>query len=441
MKPTLLFLSFAYLFILITPSAHAQKNFYDRRWSDVYQFELKDKPRSALVIVDSIYSKAKKDNNIPQTIKALLYHSKFTYRINEEPELLIVQNLEKEIRSSKAPLKNLLESMLAEVYWQYFKEKRYIFYNRSRLSAKAHSDFRTWDANSFFEEIHLHFQKSLSDAAALQKISIESIKDILVQAEGNRMYRPTLYDLLSHNALDFYETNESLVTKPTVSFDVTDTAYYTHFETTEISITDSLAPQLQALKIYKNLLLFHKQRKDTTAYVQLELERLKYLKREGTIENGYELYKRSLRKLKAEFLKHPVSTIIDFEIATILNSEGNTYNPKGDQQDQYKKRDALAVCIAAIHDFPESDGALKCQVLRETILSKSLHITSEEHVPINKFSRLLVDYKNIDTLFFKVFRVDELFIEEFYKFHSDSSRVAKINFLKPDTAWTTPFPT
>ena len=56
-----------------TPIHHSQ---YEGLWNEVKTFEGKRLPKSALKIVESIYSKAQNDQNTPQTVKALLFKSK-----------------------------------------------------------------------------------------------------------------------------------------------------------------------------------------------------------------------------------------------------------------------------------------------------------------------------------------------------------------------------
>ncbi|MFN7494677.1 MAG: hypothetical protein ACK5RG_17280, partial [Cyclobacteriaceae bacterium] len=132
MRATLLL---SFLIVCAGPS-WAQKNAYEKSWSKVYKHELKDLTQSALDEVDAIYKKAKADKNSFQITKALIYQSKFALTLEEDAELLIVNRFKKEIGESKFPHKNILESMLASIYWQHFQENRWRYYNRSQTDEK-----------------------------------------------------------------------------------------------------------------------------------------------------------------------------------------------------------------------------------------------------------------------------------------------------------------
>src|SRR5688572_5813049 len=171
------------LLLILHLSANAQSSFYSRRWSEVYKNELKDLPRSALKIVDTIYYKAKKDANITEITKALLYQSKFALILQENAELTVIQKFNNEIENSNGALKNILESMLGKIYLQYYQANRWKYYNRTTASETANAgNYRTWDAVAILTEIDRHFQRSLTNSTLLRNTSLESFDDILALA-------------------------------------------------------------------------------------------------------------------------------------------------------------------------------------------------------------------------------------------------------------------
>jgi TonB-dependent SusC/RagA subfamily outer membrane receptor len=421
MRSTLLI---CFIALLIYP-ATAQHNFYSMRWSDVYKYEVKDLPQSALRVVDSIYSRAKKEGNITELTKSLLYQSKFALILKENSEVEVVEKFKKEIKVSKAPLKNLLESMLAQIYWQHFQRIRWKYYNRSTIADTANAeDFRTWDAGSMLREIDHHFKNSLSDVSLLQSTRLEKFDDILALAENSKRYRPTLYDFLANNALDFYRTNEIALQAPdTTATDDDDTP-------------PDDAPQIndQAHAIFNGLLQFHEARRDTNAYVSIALERLKYMEEESSRYSNIFKVEGELKTLKSRFSRHPASTQIDLDLATLLLKR--EYDLDGDTTYHLNKKPALDICNAAILNFPGSDGAARCKVLKEHILSKDLSITTEKFIPVSKPSRLKVNYTNIDKLFISVYRITgQLKMRFFSDPQTDSAIIALTSTLTPEKSW------
>ena len=158
--------------ILFSTLAHAQEN-YTTLWEKVHKLEAENLPKSALKIVNTIYDKAEKSNNAPQIIKSLFYKSKYALTLEENAQLKIIDEFKQQINQHNFPTKNVLENVLANLYWQYFNQNKWKFYNRTQTQEKVDgNDFRTWDLNTLFAEIHCHYQNSLENESVLQKTDI-----------------------------------------------------------------------------------------------------------------------------------------------------------------------------------------------------------------------------------------------------------------------------
>ena len=193
------------LLILFSTTIKAQDN-YKNLWEKVQKFEIDNLPKSALTIVDDIYAKAKKENNSPQLIKTLFYKSKFALILEEDAQLKVINQFKKQISESKFPTKNVLENVLSNLYWQYFQQNRWKFYQRTKTATKIDKDdFRTWDLNTLFTEIHKHFRSSLKDRLLLQQINIYDFADILQVQKNSKIYRPTLFDFPSSQCSRFLQ--------------------------------------------------------------------------------------------------------------------------------------------------------------------------------------------------------------------------------------------
>src|SRR5690606_7597813 len=143
---------------------------------------------------------------------------------------------------------------------------------------------------------------------------------------------------------------------------------------------------------------FHANDEDPTAFVTLDLERLEFVRDNARMENVEEHYLKALTELKTAYADHPVSTTIDFEIAAFYDEQANLYQPKTAEAHRFDRKTALEICEKAIAAFPEGAGAKDCEVLRKNILDTSLSIKAESYTPIGFPSRLLVEFRNIDSL-------------------------------------------
>jgi len=437
------FAALAFLLLCtLTVVAQPKLTFYEKHWSDVYKYEVRLLPRSAQVVVDSIYVQAKRDNNVSEAAKAIFYQAKFISALQEDAELNIVQKLKTEIAISKAPLRNILESVLARTYWEYFQEHLSRYYEHSRAAEKVNpDDFRTWDTDQMFAEIHRHYQNALRDEAVLKKTSLTTLNDILTPAENSKLYRPYVYDLLAHMALDFYTNSDNLANRALHSFTLKDPHFFDSFDAiAPPPAADSLSPVWQGVQIIKNLIAFHGQAKDTFALVDMEMERLAFLVSKGVFEDGSALRQRTLEKLAITYRHHPASALLDFELATQRNREGNQYKPLTNLKDQFKKQQAMALCDAAITRFPQSDGAAKCAQLKENILRATLSLKGEEYLPTQTSSRLRISYQNIDSVSIGVFRVTADFDRQNREQLSDSTFLAAVSKLIAVAQWQTGLP-
>ncbi|NNC70765.1 MAG: alpha-2-macroglobulin, partial [Flavobacteriaceae bacterium] len=416
------------------------KNF-EKDWKEVEQFESKGLPKSALEQVEKIYTKAKKKENHPQIIKSLLYKSKFALTLEEEAQLKVIDRLKAEIDANSFPTKNILESILADLYWQYFQQNRWKFYNRTSTSEKVDADdFRTWDLQTIFEETHTYYQRSLENALLLQQTNLNQFNDILLVQKGSQKYRPTLYDFLAHRALDFYKTDERNLQRPAYKFEINNAQLLSvneQFIKEPFNYKDSLSQQLHALKLYKNLTLFHLNDSDPEALVDITLNRLDFVKANAVFKDKDAIYFETLRTLYELYKSSGVSTEISYRIGLALHHKAKSYIPSKNEEHRWKNKEALDICEAAVVKFQRSSGTVKCASLIRQILQPSLQITNENFVPINTPSRLLVSYKNTDRLYFKAYHISNKVRKEFDKIYNDSAKIAFIKKLKLARNWQT----
>ncbi|MDY0780106.1 alpha-2-macroglobulin family protein [Tenacibaculum sp. IB213877] len=426
------------LMILFSTTVKAQNNYPDL-WEKVHKFELDNLPKSALQVVEEIYQKAEKEHNAPQLIKTLFYKSKFSLILEEGAQLKIINEFKKQIAESKFPTNRVLENILANLYWQYFNQNRWQFYNRTKTENKVDStDFRTWDLQTLFAEIHQYYQASLTDKNQLQKIDVHQFGDILQLAKDSKKYRPTLYDFLAHNALDFYKTNEISITKPAYQFKIDDENYLSNaytFNQLKVQSKDSLSLQFNALKIYQSLTDFHLKNKNLNALTDVDLQRLEFVNQHATFSNKQKVLLETLATSKSQHKNHEVSSLYSYEIAKIYNQQANTYVPKTNEENRFKNVDALQICNEVIKQFPNSEGAKKCAVLKQQILAKSVQIITEEHIPSLQYSKTLVTYKNLDNIFFTAYKIDEKDLEKLDKIYKDDERAKFISNLQKVTSW------
>ncbi|MDD7914766.1 hypothetical protein [Polaribacter ponticola] len=395
------------MIILFSTTINAQNNF-NNQWLEVEKLEVDGLPKSALKIVENIYNIADKENNSPQLIKSLFYKSKFALTLEEEAQLKVIKNVKKHISKSTFPTKNVLENILANLYWQYFTQNRYKFYNRTKTGNKVDvSDFRTWDLNTLFKEIHNYFNASLENTEKLQKVEINEFSDILQINKDSKIYRPTLFDFLANNALQFYKSSETTITRPSYKFSINNPIYLSEsstFSKTKITSKDSLSLELNALKVYQKLIGFHKKENNKNALVEIDIQRLNFIYQQAIFKNKESSLQTTLKTSRNLIRNHVSSGLYAFEIAQFQKNKANN-------------KKALLICNEIIKQFPKSLGEKKCSILKKQITQKTLSIIAEKYIPVDKYSRLLINYKNIDNLFFTAYKITQKQQIEFHKIY------------------------
>ncbi|MGH2563244.1 MAG: hypothetical protein ACRDE5_01945, partial [Ginsengibacter sp.] len=158
-------LSFCFSFL------HAQQKAddYATQWKKIDSFVDKGLTKSALTEVDKIYNSAKITTNDPQVIKALLYKITLQQNIEENASEKSIDTLEREIATSKEPAKSILESITAQMYWNYFQQNRYQLYNRTNTVNFDKKDISTWTADDLHKKIGQLYLSSIQDENLLQQ--------------------------------------------------------------------------------------------------------------------------------------------------------------------------------------------------------------------------------------------------------------------------------
>lgn len=382
--------------------AQQQNDSFEVLWKQVEQLEQEALTQSARQVVETIRAKAEKEKNSAQIVKALLYSSKYAMTLEEDAQLNVVNNFRSEIAKAEYPTKNILESYLANLYWQFFQQNRYQFYNRSKTVVKVDSvDFRTWDLTTLFHEITSHFEASLENESLLLQTPISKVDVLLNQQEGSEDYRPTLFDVLAQNALAFYTTNENSITRPADTFEIDDPEFLcegSRFTQLDLAADMGNSLQSKALCLYQKLLLHHEASKKPYAFAEVDLQRLRFIFANAVFENKEQRYLEVLQNTAQSRKDEIASSLYLYEVAALYQQQGNRYHPVSDQGNRWKLKEALDLCEKVMKDYPNSRGAEKCKSLKAQLLAHSLQLTTEKHIPIDQNSRLLVNYKNYDGL-------------------------------------------
>jgi hypothetical protein len=445
-------------------SSMSTQNESDPVWKKVDSLANQGLPQSALKLVSEIMQRSYSEGNYPQYIKANLYELKLRAQFEEEflknyiherEQLLRVDQLSTRAKGLKEPIPQILHSILADLYWQYYSQNRYVILDRTVLSGDPgkggvdDAPIETWDINKFIQAVSYHYNASLQNPSLLQSTQISEIEPVIEKAPSSAAFRPTLFDFLAHRAVDFFINSEASITKPVHQYVMKDSALLLpadKFISIDLESLDSLSFDLQALQIMQQLIRFHLADKNPEALVDADLKRLYFVYNTINYPRRDSLYLNTLLSLEKKYSGQPVSAPVIQKIAEyyyseptppvrILKSEtgGGSITPK--EQDLVKAREW---CLKAINEFPETPAAKNCSKLLKIIEEPLLEFQTYNEVSPDKEFPLLLNYKNVKKIWLRLVPSDYITNREY---HSDrENKLRKYLAIKPLIDWTVEIP-
>ncbi|MDT3694808.1 MAG: alpha-2-macroglobulin family protein [Ignavibacterium sp.] len=397
--------------VIISQTTKSSEKFYNSSWEKADSLERSGLTRSALKVVEEIFASAKKEKQYPQYIKAVLFKLKFANYVEENSHIKIVNEVKKEIQESSFPSNAILKSILADMFWEYYKNNRYKFLQRTETVNFGSEDFSTWDLNRIIREITKYYLGSIEDKEKLQNISLEEFEPILInQDSDNAHLRPTLFDLLTHKALAFFISEESALTQPVYKFvlnNENDFAVNTEFIKNVYTTKDSLSLKFYAIQLYQKLIEFHLSSGNNEALLDVDIARLNFVKQISILKDKNKFYFRTLQNLAEKQKDFPHSSLACFYLAQYYKEEGNKYNPDVSDEFKWHTKKALQICDSIAVKYPKTIGTYNCLNLKIEILSRSISLQIEKaNLPSEPF-RVLVSYKNIEKLYMRVIDLND----------------------------------
>ncbi|RYY64827.1 MAG: hypothetical protein EOO13_17995, partial [Chitinophagaceae bacterium] len=405
-------ISFLTLFLFVifnSINVSAQTNNYLAEWKKVEGLEKKGLTRDALAEVVKIFDAAVKTGNEPQQIKAAMYQMKYRNMVEEDNRENNVFFLDTLIAKTKAPAKNILQSMQAELFNSYKQNNRWKFYDRSPLTQEISNDISTWSIEKLVSTTAALFKASLQNDAILKNTKMDGLDAILQKGKNTRQLRPTLYDFLAHRALDFFMDAENDVINPAYKFIMNDERIFApvaQFVNAGFPTADTSSPYFNALKLLQNILKFHLNDASKDALLDADLKRLQFANEHGIFTNKEKLYEEALLSIERSYPTSDYAATAKFLRAVEYQKLGEKYHPFTHPENQFDIVKAKRLLEEVIKSHPKSDAAANSMNLLNQINQPSLNIETEKvNVPNEPF-RSLVKYKNVAALYLRAIKID-----------------------------------
>ncbi|MFN8359093.1 MAG: alpha-2-macroglobulin family protein [Candidatus Kapaibacterium sp.] len=390
-----------FLFLLVPRLSAADD--YATQWKAVEAHLEKQRPKSALEIVQKIYTQAKKERNEQQIIKSTLTKLRLQADGVENSELILYQEITKEIPTAATPLvRSMLQYALGELYWNYYNQNRWKFSRRSQTKDANSKDFSAWDPKALRDTARSYYLAALSDEKALQSANVSNYELLLESNKESAHYRPTFYDILTHKTIEFLQQSQAMSAEATPEVnDKEILASLPSFISATTLTTSTPAKNALAignnnyliLSLYQKILTFHQKDKEPTALIDADILRLQFARTVSANEDKDSLFMNALISRMNVHSADSSMTLIAFAIAQELVN-------------QDKPDEAMQYCERAIKQFPNSHGAKNCEALKAQILRKELSVAVEKTLQPDAPFLSTVTSKNVQKLYFKIVKTD-----------------------------------
>ncbi|MCM4159262.1 hypothetical protein FHG64_17390 [Antarcticibacterium flavum] len=405
--------SFLAVILLITGITHSQNYKYSENWKAIDSLEMLGRTETADSLTTGLLSIAKKNRDHLQFIKAKIYHYKF-YQVNHEnSNRYILENINNSIAGLPVPYRNILQSYKATFLSQYFQNNRWRIGSRSHIDDPENGEIETWSNTTLRDSIHKAFELSLRNEKALITTPAGDIEELLYSLPLTRKYRPTLFDVLAHRALEFY-SNSSNFTEVNARDQFSFSSPDLYSETQEfISLSFPEAAHytsgVKVLQTWQKLERLHQASNNTMPKVFAQLNRLEYVNSNYTGEEKWKLYEAALEKLAAQYDGEEVQALVLFDMAMILYDRSRETDKDGRLLHPAFLKRAVALAEKITREFPNTDSAQKAYNLISRITSIELAVKIPTPVTPGDHNLMHISYKSLDSLQLKIYKVAHSF--------------------------------
>jgi len=435
-----LFTSFSFLFILIFASFGQKTAVFDysKYWEKVNKKFSTSKIDEAVKIIDTICIHAKNENQPIHYLKAvfcqIIYDKKYESQSDDIQKK--IDKLDYEIKTIPEPQVQILYSYKADILWDYYLSKRYKILDRTTTINYQKEDISTWDLRSLVEEIIKCYRLSVTNEKLLKSKKLGDYNELLYKNDSSRIYRPTLYDLLVHRAIDFFMSEEPQIVKPAETFYLNNAQYLgnaTVFSSINLSTPDSLSMKFYALQLLQQSIQLHLNDTNVRALIDVDLKRLEFVKKNATFANKDSLYLDALKNLYNRYHDNPEVSTVCYNIAEFYNKKAPKYDSLSNPIPKNYYLEALKYIDIATNNYPNTIGAKNSISIRNEIINlKKLSVETENYSLPDIPSKIKVTFQNVKTLYSRVIPITFLEYSTLkHSFYGSNllEEIVKLNYL------------
>lgn len=374
-------------------------------WKRVEEALEQGKPQSAAEALAGVEQAAAVDKAWAEVARAIATRilAETGDRPADDPERLI--RLAAATATAPAETRPVLEAIRANWTWGFFQMNRWRFQQRTAGGADAKDLARIseWDLPTIVSEIRTRFTAAIEGGDGLKKLPVGEWSAILTKGTMPDAYRPSVWDVVVRDAIEFAVSGERGLADPEDAFELEATSpalgsaddFRAWKPEDEQRATDTDSPILHAARLYRSLLDFHAADIDRTAFLGADLDRILWAS--GVAVDAGDV---TVTDRKADALEGFLSRADDHESAA---QAAQALAEIAREHDDFVE--AREIAMRAVQKFPDSPGGKLCRNLVKQIEAKELSLATERAWAA-PWPSIRVTYRNLAKVHFKLAKAD-----------------------------------
>ncbi|MFM8413719.1 MAG: alpha-2-macroglobulin family protein [Planctomycetota bacterium] len=378
-------------------------------WKQVQQALDEGKPKSALAALAGVEAEATQAKAWAEVARAIATRvlAETGDRPLDDPERVI--RLATAMEKAPPETRGVLEAIRANWTWGYYQENQWRYQQRTQGGAAGKDLARLgeWDLPTILAEIRARFAAAVGGPGSPERKAIQSLPvadwDALIR-KGSMpdAYRPTVWDVVARDALEFAASGERGLMAPEDAFELdgespalgTREEFLAWRPEADEAVTDKGSPLIEAAALYRGLLEFHLGDADPSALLAADLDRILWAGGAAVGEGLEDRKEQALRSFIERAGDHETAALASFHLASLIQGQGDSVAAR-----------ELAAKAAA--QWPETHGGAQCANLVAQLQARELSL-STERAWAAPFPAIRVTYRNLAKVHLRVCKADWL---------------------------------
>lgn len=323
--------------------------------------------KTAIDKVDQLYKKAVLENQEAEQIKALVYKAALENEVTEDGLNNTINIFRTALKKANTPvLKAVIHTVIAKQYMEFYNKQKWTLLSR-----------KNWNNQIFKDSIEIHFEAANQSNKELQAVYIDNYSAIVIEG-SEPLPNYSLYHLLTNEQIQYYSNDLG---------------------------NDGTKENINRInQLYHSIFQLHENEPTNHIAARFYLNYLDWKKQNGLINE--ESFLTELNKYTNSVYSSSIKAAAWFNIANTIADKGKNYRALYDTANQFSLVDALAIIEKAAAKVDTThfkhSGLLD---LKNKIQQKQIWMEVEKINETQKPFRAYLSYKNIDTLFIKIYQV------------------------------------